>query len=136
MSEEEAKPIEPAEEEESPGPVPAATETPEAKELRAKAESEAQSAIQGTLMRLGFVNFDTTSADNTTFGAMVAPDWRKHFKRDVYVGIKDKEQSTEFLGRIVEGPFHAPHERSEEQRLNSSHITISYAVFCLKKKKK
>ena len=26
--------------------------------------------------------------------------------------------------------------RSEEPRLNSSHITISYAVFCLKKKKK
>ena len=26
--------------------------------------------------------------------------------------------------------------RSEEHRLNSSHITISYAVFCLKKKKK
>src|SRR5438093_8944141 len=105
MSAEEAKPIEPAEqvEEENPAPAPAKPETPEAKELRAKAESEAQSAIQGTLMRLGFVNFDTTSADNTTFGAMVAPDWRKHFKRDVYVGIKDKEQSTEFLGRIVEG---------------------------------
>src|SRR5439155_13286063 len=27
------------------------------------------------------------------------------------------------------------HERSEEQRLNSSHVAISYAVFCLKKKK-
>src|SRR5690606_41860365 len=26
--------------------------------------------------------------------------------------------------------------RSEEQRLNSSHVKISYAVFCLKKKKK
>src|SRR5690554_7402086 len=25
--------------------------------------------------------------------------------------------------------------RSEEQRLNSSHVRISYAVFCLKKKK-
>src|SRR5256885_5234223 len=25
--------------------------------------------------------------------------------------------------------------RSEEQRLNSSHLVISYAVFCLKKKK-
>src|SRR5690606_40910889 len=25
-------------------------------------------------------------------------------------------------------------ERSEEQRLNSSHVKISYAVFCLKKK--
>src|SRR5690348_17433033 len=27
-------------------------------------------------------------------------------------------------------------ERSEEHRLNSSHPSISYAVFCLKKKKK
>src|SRR5690349_23798737 len=27
-------------------------------------------------------------------------------------------------------------ERSEETRLNSSHVEISYAVFCLKKKKK
>ena len=27
-------------------------------------------------------------------------------------------------------------KRSEEQRLNSSHVVISYAVFCLKKKKK
>ena len=27
-------------------------------------------------------------------------------------------------------------KRSESTRLNSSHITISYAVFCLKKKKK
>src|SRR2546426_7158749 len=26
-------------------------------------------------------------------------------------------------------------DRSEEQRLNSSHLVISYAVFCLKKKK-
>src|SRR2546426_6899654 len=26
--------------------------------------------------------------------------------------------------------------RSEEQRLNSSHLVISYAVFCLKKKKR
>src|SRR5690242_21053925 len=26
------------------------------------------------------------------------------------------------------------HLRSEEQRLNSSHMSISYAVFCLKKK--
>src|SRR2546427_13011052 len=28
------------------------------------------------------------------------------------------------------------HRRSEEHRLNSSHSQISYAVFCLKKKKK
>src|SRR5256885_4553038 len=30
--------------------------------------------------------------------------------------------------------LHAP-DRSEEHRLNSSHLVISYAVFCLKKKK-
>src|SRR5438874_10005057 len=29
----------------------------------------------------------------------------------------------------------SPEARSEEQRLNSSHVEISYAVFCLKKKK-
>src|SRR5690625_6947228 len=28
------------------------------------------------------------------------------------------------------------HARSEEHTLNSSHVAISYAVFCLKKKKK
>src|SRR5690242_21897005 len=33
------------------------------------------------------------------------------------------------VGRLAGG-------RSEEQRLNSSHMSISYAVFCLKKKKK
>src|SRR5690349_23558809 len=34
------------------------------------------------------------------------------------------------MGLHVLGP------RSEETRLNSSHVEISYAVFCLKKKKK
>ena len=33
-------------------------------------------------------------------------------------------------------PFSRFGSRSEEQRLNSSHLVISYAVFCLKKKKK
>src|SRR5256885_11759817 len=31
--------------------------------------------------------------------------------------------------------FKRPEPRSEEPRLNSSHLVISYAVFCLKKKK-
>src|SRR5439155_21227784 len=31
-------------------------------------------------------------------------------------------------------PGQNPEQRSEEQRLNSSHVAISYAVFCLKKK--
>src|SRR5258705_3009378 len=39
---------------------------------------------------------------------------------------------SEFMG-LIYGVYDA---RSEEPRLNSSHLGISYAVFCLKKKKK
>src|SRR5690625_6248193 len=35
---------------------------------------------------------------------------------------------------VLEQLVAALRERSEEQRLNSSHVAISYAVFCLKKK--
>src|SRR5437667_6360662 len=50
----------------------------------------------------------------------------------------------DLLARFVAGPqglraFAAeapPHTDRKSTRLNSSHITISYAVFCLKKKKK
>src|SRR5437867_7386504 len=42
------------------------------------------------------------------------------------------------LQRLDEGTKHVEHQavRSESTRLNSSHRTISYAVFCLKKKTK
>ncbi|MGE3601160.1 MAG: ATP-binding protein [Dehalococcoidia bacterium] len=70
----------------------------------------AEGAILESLVSLGFVNFDGNVGDNTTTSALVAEDRRRHFKRDVYVGIRDHEQQLEFLGRVVEGPFHAPHE--------------------------
>jgi len=59
---------------------------------------------------LGYVNFDRGAADNTTLEAMASADHRKLFRREVYVCIKDTEQNIEFLGRIVAGPFHIPHE--------------------------
>ncbi len=68
------------------------------------------SAIRASLMQLGFVNFDGAGADNASSEAMVSAENRKNFRRDVYVGIHDNEQNLDFLGRIVEGPFHAPHE--------------------------
>src|SRR5699024_687724 len=43
------------------------------------------------------------------------------------------ERQEELLIGEISG-FSALH-RSEEHRLNSSHVSISYAVFCLKKKK-
>lgn len=67
-------------------------------------------AINQSLVQLGFINFDNASADNTTSDAMVSAEHRQHFRRDVYVGIHDDEQGIDFLGRVVEGPYHSPHE--------------------------
>ena len=69
-----------------------------------------EKVIHGSLIQLGFINFDTSSAVNSSSEAMVSPEHRKHFRRDVYVGIRDIEQGFDFLGRVVEGPFHSPHE--------------------------
>jgi uncharacterized protein len=73
-------------------------------------ESGAAAALAGAFVELGFVNFDGGGSSNASTGAMVSPDRRRNFRRDVYVGIRDAEQGLEFLGRVVEGPFHAPHE--------------------------
>ncbi|MGE5643565.1 MAG: ATP-binding protein [Byssovorax cruenta] len=78
--------------------------------------SSADEAIQSTLLRgmLGHVIFDGEAADNTTSDAMASADCRTLFRREVYVGIKDTEQNIEFLGRIVQGPFHIPHEAGSD----------------------
>src|SRR5688572_33206180 len=53
-----------------------------------------------------------------------------HDVDEVRVGAVERPQ---VAGRFVEAQRQRP--RSEETRLNSSHSQISYAVFCLKKKK-
>lgn len=80
--------------------------------------------INSTLLDgvLGYVNFDSGSVDNTTSGAMVSAERRRLFRRDVYVGIKDNEQSIEFLGRIVEGPFHSPHEIDSDSAITRTTV--------------
>ena len=70
----------------------------------------------------GFVNFDSGRGDNATSGLMVPPDQRRGFRRDSYVGVKDSEQGIEFLGRIVEGPFHTPHEVSPTSALTRTTV--------------
>jgi DNA helicase HerA-like ATPase len=77
-----------------------------------EAVEAAAASIRESLVSLGFVAFDPSTTDNTSSGVMVAEERRKHFRRDVYVGVRDDEQDIEFLGRVVEGPFHAPHEVS------------------------
>src|SRR5690606_42118779 len=39
------------------------------------------------------------------------------------------------LGHVPVAAFGRPHQDRKSTRLNSSHVKISYAVFCLKKKK-
>ena len=89
-------------------------EAPESKanEDKTKADSvefsSTEDTSQSTLLSsiLGHVIFDGEAPDNTTSQAMVSTDHRNLFRREVYVGIKDTEQNIEFLGRIVQGPFH------------------------------
>src|SRR5271163_3246866 len=65
------------------------------------------------------------------------------YKRDVEYVVKDGEVIIvdEFTGRLMPGRrwsdgLHQAIEDRKSTRLNSSHDQISYAVFCLKKKKK
>jgi DNA helicase HerA-like ATPase len=82
----------------------------------------AEEAIRSSLVTLGFVSFDSSVLDNNTSGLMASADRRRHFRRDVYVGIRDEEQGIEFLGRIVDGPFHAPHEISAESAITRTTV--------------
>src|SRR3712207_7882128 len=52
-------------------------------------------------------------------------------------GAKPKKQTKiDFEDELVEGELKKPELDRKSTRLNSSHANISYAVFCLKKKKK
>src|SRR6266496_665365 len=59
----------------------------------------------------------------------------QHELQGVAVVVDDRHEQQVIwpAGRPVRDPKLG---RSEETRLNSSHVEISYAVFCLKKKKK
>ena len=61
-----------------------------------------------TVIELGYVNYDNHARENGSCSIIVPAERGKHFRRDIYVGIRDREQGLEFLGRLVEGPFHTP----------------------------
>src|SRR2546427_563670 len=77
----------------------------------------------------------------------VVRQWIFHFLLTVLSRFHDQPgvgfqapllKSAYVAGLVVRLPFlpHSPHEDRKSTRLNSSHSQISYAVFCLKKKKK
>jgi uncharacterized protein len=110
------------------------TETPDAEEEPAVSEQEAPQpipeadqvqaarAIADSLVTLGHVAFDSGGADNQSSRLMVSEEHRAAFRREAYVGVDDKEQHLEFLGRVVEGPFYAPHEISAESAVGRTTV--------------
>ncbi|MFI0423520.1 ATP-binding protein [Spongiactinospora sp. 9N601] len=84
--------------------------SPAEQEISAEDVEAAAASLARSLVTLGFVAFDGPGTDNTSSGVMVSEQLRRHFRRDAYVGVNDTEQGIVFLGRVVEGPFHSPHE--------------------------
>src|SRR5437773_6745571 len=56
--------------------------------------------------------------------------------RSAYPCVRDPSRAASHLGARGLSALHSVESDRKSTRLNSSHITISYAVFCLKKKKK
>src|SRR2546429_2091707 len=65
-----------------------------------------------------------------------APAQREGDPRDEHRGEHDPDVRARVEDPGGQGPLALREPRSESTRLNSSHGYISYAVFCLKKKKK
>ncbi|MEV0899726.1 DUF87 domain-containing protein [Actinoplanes sp. NPDC049802] len=99
--------------EETTEAIPLVVPDPIDNETAATNQAEVEAArdsVARSLVTLGFVAFDGQGTDNTSSGVLVSEELRRHFRRDTYVGIEDVEQGVTFLGRVVEGPFHSPHE--------------------------
>src|SRR5699024_11843746 len=54
----------------------------------------------------------------------------------MFIGFAVKLPVFPLHGWLPDAHAQAPTARSEEHTLNSSHVSISYSVFCLKKKKR
>ncbi|WP_239377080.1 helicase HerA domain-containing protein [Frankia sp. Cj5] len=85
---------------------------------REAATDAAREDLAASLITLGFVAFDGQGTDNTSSGVLVSEQLRRHFRRDSYVGVDDAEQGIIFLGRVVEGPFHSPHEIGSDSAIS------------------
>src|SRR5688500_19451282 len=80
----------------------------------------------------------SSGATRSVEGVQLTHDQYEALERAVRVGerVAAYRRGTEYIVVPQELVLRGGRERSEEQRLNSSHLVISYAVFCLKKKKK
>src|SRR5699024_3553319 len=73
-----------------------------------------------------------TFHDNSLYASAIENIYILHYRDGQYIGSSSGWEQVERLGRLT---FNARGDR-KSTRLNSSHVSISYAVFCLKKKKR
>src|SRR5437667_657627 len=95
-------------------------------------------AIADWAARLGFKGVQIPSWDRRLFDLEKAAESQTYCDevRGILAerGLQVTELSTHLQGQLV--AVHPAYDTDRKStRLNSSHITISYAVFCLKKKK-
>src|SRR5690606_40251049 len=99
----------------------------------------------GVTVRETFVNTTTAALDSDPRIALVLADVsadrftaaaRRHPDRVINVGIREQAMIGIAGGLALSGMRPVVHTDRKSTRLNSSHVKISYAVFCLKKKTK
>src|SRR5207249_11711485 len=72
----------------------------------------------------------------TLFRSRLAPGDARQVLALLGVGAEAHEPGRRHVGVDEDAEGHAARADRKSTRLNSSHVSISYAVFCLKKKKK
>ena len=92
-----------------------------AEATKAGSSEEIERPVPEIKRAIGMVDVDDVDVDNISVQINVSEEGRMHFRRDLYVSIQDQDQDVEFLGRIVEGPFH-------ESRKDSGYGDASYGV--------
>src|SRR5690242_21082337 len=71
----------------------------------------------------------------TTLFRSVLDQHALHRRPGAHLASLVGDRALQRLGERAHAAAHAPHQDRKSTRLNSSHMSISYADFCLKKKK-
>src|SRR5690625_5818159 len=88
---------------------------------------------EGNVLPIGGIDKKVIAADKEDVDILFAPSFKAHRASNYEVA---KETAEEIDSDLEIVPVKKFSEDRKSTRLNSSHVAISYAVFCLKKKTK
>src|SRR5205807_10097596 len=82
-------------------------------------------------------SFPTRRSSDLYYDDVTSPAAGQRIEADVAFSDKVQQEDGEICERVQRGLTSRAYDKDRKStRLNSSHLVISYAVFCLKKKKK